>query len=324
MSDLFGNFQLISTDDIDEARSFISSELTEMCFKEIENASSFAFHMNGVQLDQTLVGYEVFDTTTVVDAGEVEEALVAVIGVGPASIIEIDGEPIDCSKNGVIVSPHRRMVLHRPPNGGTLFIRTTMKTVETLLHQMIARKPTKKLAFDRCFSLENGVGLQLSRIVKHLATDIGQNTEALGNPFLNKGYESLILDSFLSLPNNLSDELIKGQNYSVAPSIVRHAEEFLSANAVLPITIADVVKHCECSRRTLYNAFRCSRAYTPMEFLHETRLCAARKKLLSPSCIDTVSSIALKCGFTHLSRFAEAYGKRFSELPSETLRKTKA
>ena len=324
MSNLFQAFPIISTDDIDEARSFISHELTEMCFKEIKDTSSFRFQMNAVRVGQTLVGYEAFDTTTVVDAGEVEDALVAIFGVGPATIIEIDGEPIDCSKNGVIVAPKRRMTLHRPHRGGTLFIKTNLKTVETLLHQMAGRTLKKKLVFDSSFSLENELGSQLRRVVSHLASDLCQNRAGLENPFLTRGYESLLLNNFLALSNNHLNELAEGPNFTIAPGLVRRAEEFLSAKASLPITIADVVIHCECSRRTLYNAFRGSRGYTPMEFLLETRLCSVRRNLESPSPCDTVSSIAFRNGFLHLSRFAEAYGKRFGELPSETLRKTKA
>ena len=280
--------------------------------------------MNGIGLGQTLVGHEVIDTALVVDAGEVEETVAVLFGVGPASIIEIDGNPIDCSKNGVIMSPKRTTVFHRPPNAGMVVIRTTMKVLEKLLHQTIARKPTKELTFDHCFSLDNGVGLQLFRNVKRLANDIDQNTEALGNPFLRRGFESLLLNNILALPHNHLNELVEGPNFTIAPRLVRRAEEFLSAKSSLPITIADVVSYCECSRRTLYNAFRGSRGYTPMEFLVETRLCSARRNLQSPAPCDTVSSIALKHGFLHLSRFAEAYGKRFGELPSETLRKTKS
>ncbi len=126
MNNFFQDFPLISTGDIDEARSFISHELTEMRFKEIKDTDSFRFRMNAVRLGQTLVGYEAFDTKTVVDAGEVEDALVAIFGVGPATIIDIDGEPIEINKNGVIVAPRRRMTPHRPSKGGTLFIKTNL------------------------------------------------------------------------------------------------------------------------------------------------------------------------------------------------------
>jgi len=189
---------------------------------------------------------------------------------------------------------------------------------------MAGRTLKKKLVFDRSFTLGNEVGPQLRRIVYHLASDLCQDRAGLENPFLRRGYEGQLMNNILALPNNHLNELVEGPNFSIAPGIVRRAEEFLSAKASLPITIADVVIHCECSRRTLYNAFRGSRDYTPMEFLAETRLCSARRNLQSPSSDDTISSIAFKNGFSHLSRFADAYCKRFAELPSKTLQKAKA
>ena len=58
-----------------------------------------------------------------------------------------------------------------------------------------------------------------------------------------------------------------------------------------------------------------------MQFLTDSRLEAARVALQSPSPIESVSSIAYACGFSHLGRFSDAYRRRFGESPSVTLRK---
>jgi AraC-like DNA-binding protein len=49
------------------------------------------------------------------------------------------------------------------------------------------------------------------------------------------------------------------------------------------------------------------------------RLDVARAALLAAEPPRQVTVIALDCGFTHLSRFAEAYLRAFGERPSETL-----
>ncbi len=74
------------------------------------------------------------------------------------------------------------------------------------------------------------------------------------------------------------------------------------------------------SRRALFSAFRQYRDCTPMQFLAERRLQAARQALTSPYPGDTVTSIAYSCGFSHLGRFSDTYRKRFGGTPSETLR----
>lgn len=48
------------------------------------------------------------------------------------------------------------------------------------------------------------------------------------------------------------------------------------------------------------------------------RLAAARKRLLLATPPETVTSIALDCGFDHLGRFALGYRQLFGESPSRT------
>jgi transcriptional regulator GlxA family with amidase domain len=96
---------------------------------------------------------------------------------------------------------------------------------------------------------------------------------------------------------------------------------FDDEHGLVPITISDVVDVVGCSRRALFSAFRKYRGYTPMRFLTESRLRSAHMALRSPTAEDTVTSIAVACGFSHLGRFASIYVQRFGESPSETLRK---
>jgi transcriptional regulator GlxA family with amidase domain len=51
------------------------------------------------------------------------------------------------------------------------------------------------------------------------------------------------------------------------------------------------------------------------------RLDGAYAALRSPEPGDSVTSVALRWGFTHLSRFSISYSDRYRELPSETLRR---
>jgi AraC-like DNA-binding protein len=56
-----------------------------------------------------------------------------------------------------------------------------------------------------------------------------------------------------------------------------------------------------------------------MQWLRDRRLAAARLRLLQAEPEDTVTTIALRSGFTQLGRFAIAYRKRYGESPRETL-----
>lgn len=128
--------------------------------------------------------------------------------------------------------------------------------------------------------------------------------------------EGALVDRFLAGqgPNH-------GRRSKSSGTRLRVAEEYLAAHVGNPICAADLVEAVGVSQRSLFRAFREHRGQGPMAFLRDRRLEAARHRLLVAEAEETtVTEIALRYGFTHLSRFASEYHKAFGELPSETLR----
>ncbi|MBM7801730.1 AraC-like DNA-binding protein [Curtobacterium luteum] len=102
----------------------------------------------------------------------------------------------------------------------------------------------------------------------------------------------------------------------------RSAQEWIVANAHLPISVTDVSRASGLSVRGLQDAFQREVGITPMRFLRETRLHRVRAELLSADAAETtVAEVARAWGFSHLGRFAAYYEQVFAELPSATLRR---
>lgn len=315
-------FPIASTSDADEAEAVLSNELAELHFAKVHDHSAFGLQMNGVHLGQTLISYTSFETDTVVDAGRIDDMIMLIVGgAGPPVIPYVDGEPVVCDDYGAILSPSRRTVIQRSPGGGTFVIKAGFDAIERRFHEVMDRRPGKPIVFNHIVDLKNGAGAQWRRILDFLVGDVHGGDTLLENPLLRVNFDDMLLNALLGLPSNYHDELMAGPRLSAAPWLVRRAEEFLEANATEPITISDVVAECGCSRSSLFNAFRRYRAYTPRQFLAESRLKSARTALQSPAPGDTVTSIAHALGFLHRGRFAEAYRRRFGERPSETLRR---
>jgi AraC-like DNA-binding protein len=323
MGHTLASFPIASTSDIEIAESVLSRELADLRITRVADRREFHLDMNGVHLGRTMIGYNRFVTDTVVDPGLVGDAVVVAIGVGPASVFEIDGEPVDCTKRLVVISPSKRVLIHRPAASELFVLRAHFDAIDEGYREAFGQGPGKPLVFDPSPDIETGVGAQVHRLVRSLIENIQQDGAVLENPLLRVGFDDLLLNAILSLPNNCSNDLKGVRQRPVAPWLVRRAEEYLDAHATEAITISDVVVQCGCSRKALFNAFRKYRGYTPMQFLAESRLKAAHGALQSPSPSDNVTSIAYACGFSHLGRFSEAYLKRFGESPSETLRRSR-
>jgi AraC-like DNA-binding protein len=86
-----------------------------------------------------------------------------------------------------------------------------------------------------------------------------------------------------------------------------------------PIDMAQLCRRSGASRRSLEAVVQLRTGKTPWEYLRWRRLWRARSMLRQPSVDTTVTDVAFKLGFWHLSRFAATYAATFGERPSETL-----
>ena len=87
------------------------------------------------------------------------------------------------------------------------------------------------------------------------------------------------------------------------------------------ITLATLSSLSGVTSRTLHNGFKRYSGVSPMEYLLETRLKNAKKRLSKVRSNSSVTDIAHSVGFTHLGRFSQQFFQKYGELPSEVLKR---
>lgn len=90
------------------------------------------------------------------------------------------------------------------------------------------------------------------------------------------------------------------------------------------LRLAEVAKAAGCGVRTLQLLFQAEMMCSLMGYIIRTRLKAAHGNLTAPRPGDSVTSIAMDCGFSHLGDFAQSYFRTYAERPSETLARARA
>jgi len=93
-------------------------------------------------------------------------------------------------------------------------------------------------------------------------------------------------------------------------------------HASQPISVSDIAGAARVSVRTLQDMFRTHAQTTPLGYLRRIRLNRAHHDLLAAAENGgqaTVTDVALRWGFVHLSRFAQLYRDTYGHLPSEAL-----
>lgn len=105
----------------------------------------------------------------------------------------------------------------------------------------------------------------------------------------------------------------------------RRAREYMHAHVDEAITLADIARHANASRRTLTKAFNEGLGLSPMNYLKLLRLNRVRQTLCRPERhASLVVDAANANGFWHMGQFASDYRRLFGELPSDTVRNGRA
>jgi AraC-like DNA-binding protein len=140
-----------------------------------------------------------------------------------------------------------------------------------------------------------------------------------------RGAERLqILRSEARLVSAFADTLLRESAVARARAIptqrITSLEAWIEAHLDEPITIGRLCAVAGVGERSLQKSFVSRRGMSPMQFVTERRLAAARRQLMTTNGRD-VTSVALHLGFCHVGRFAQLYRQAFGETPSESLRR---
>lgn len=107
--------------------------------------------------------------------------------------------------------------------------------------------------------------------------------------------------------------------------LVKIAEDYALNHAAEHLYVTDLCRTTGVSERTLQGAFKTIMGISPVAYLARLRLHRVRQALRAGTPHSTtVTGEALKWGFWHFGDFSRAYKRCFRELPSVTLRRSRA
>ena len=99
-----------------------------------------------------------------------------------------------------------------------------------------------------------------------------------------------------------------------AEELVDWATEYIRAHYNEPLTLGRIAQTLHINRYHLHHTFKRMAGTTPVEYLRQERMAAA-KQLLETSCM-TVMEIAMAVGFVSAGHFSSVFRKHFGTSPS--------
>lgn len=110
-------------------------------------------------------------------------------------------------------------------------------------------------------------------------------------------------------------------NLNKSDIVFQETISYINCNISKKISIANLTKYGGVSERTLTQTFKQKLGVTPLRYINRTKLNLIRRELSKQTNSETIRSIILKYGMTHLGQFSKDYYNLFNELPSDTRKK---
>lgn len=235
------------------------------------------------------------------------------------SRIEGRGHEVSGGAGLVVVDSARGQVTKRfSADSRRLNVRIEQERMDALLAQLLGHDCNEPLEFAPAM---DGAGAREAWLaILALLLDAGTDVPAVARSLVWARREEMAMLHLLTAHRHNHSALLARPAPPLAPRHVRAAEEHIRHHAADPLTLADIAAAAGTSVRSLTAGFRDFRQTTPMRYLLDVRLDAARRALREATPGSRVTDIALAHGFAHAGRFAAAYRRRFGEAPAASLR----
>jgi AraC-like DNA-binding protein len=314
------NFKALETDDVDAALATMAGIYGDVTMNPVGRNSPFSLILNAVPLGPLVMTSHQWEAGVNASAPGLDGSFEFGSVVKGRGDVRVGRRTLDCTpEHGFVLAPIHPMDI-KTTEGISLNVKVSRTVAEAHVRALTGKEIGEPLDFEPEMPLQGEVA-SVWGLVRHLAAELDRNPRLLSNPLVIARYADTLLTSFItSQPNNYS-QWLRREALPAEPRYVRIVEEYLESHCDQPITARDLVEVAGVSMSALYAGFKRHRGCAPLKFLEELRLRRVRDALLTGLPGMTIKDVGLRWGFSSSSGLSRAYGRRFGETPSETLRR---
>jgi AraC-like DNA-binding protein len=258
-----------------------------------------------------------------VDPADSEQALTAITMLQGRWVIETQGMVLgSVPGTTVLVNGVAGPQFYYTADSEVLKLRFDLGRLEALCWRLLGKEGRVPLRFNALMDNMALTGRWMSLLAYVVST---LDSGAEGHVHLAPNIEELLMLHLLTCqPHNYS-ETLRAEPLGIRPSQCRRAIAYIEQHFDEPMTLDQIAAVAGYSIRSLSRAFTRFVGNTPMRYVQNLRLERAHAELQAPcSARETISNIAMRCGFTHQGEFNRLYRSRFAETPSQTRRRARA
>ncbi|QTF92177.1 AraC family transcriptional regulator [Halomonas sp. BM-2019] len=279
------------------------------------------FRHRGTRLANVAIGTIEYATPVQIDIADLTHSYSISLPLQGAQSFELPGDAFG-SDAGVaaIISPNQPLHLRMDEHCQKRLVRLSRQALEGKLSQLLKRELPRPVIFDPRMPM-SGTVREWWRMVANLQEMLDAEGSLCDLPEVWSNFENSLITSLLyTQPHNYSSELLDRQQGR--PAYLARLEALFRESLDRPLGLADLERAAGVSRERLYRDFHTHYGVSPIAHFRQLRFEQVRQRLERAAPRESVSSIAMDCGFQQLGRFSQEYKARFGELPSETLKRS--
>lgn len=289
---------------------------------QILKPNELLFRHQGAVLGQLSFGVIEYSTAAHVKTQDLLHSYSISLPLAGSQYIEHKKDRIESNPElGLIVSPGHPVSLILGADCRKQLVRISRTAVEQKLASLLHREITKAVIFEPGIRLDQGMG-DWWNTVATLQGMLQNQSSLFDFPHVWASFQDTLITGLLyAQPHNYSRELEDRQLNR--PAYLHELEAMMQENLDKSLTLSDFEQLVGIGRERLYKDFHQVYGCSPVAHFRNLRYEEVRRRLQQADAGESVSSIAMDCGFTQLGRFAKEYQQRFGELPSATFGKAR-
>lgn len=316
---LLAGFPILRTRDLSEAREVVGRAFCDhrLDIRQGTDLSVSHDHVSGQGLSLNALSY---GAEVEIDPGQLGHFYLLQFPLAGAARVWHRGEEVDASaRAATILNPDRDTRMIWGEGCRKLLLQMDRHHLEQVATGLLGGEMPGPIRFDPRVDLTRPDGLRLMRRVMSAAAAATRGELWAGRPGLQEAWaeRELAAELLMLQPSNVSHMLWREARAPLSREM-RRALDYLQANMAEPICIDDIALEAGLNVRSLQIGFKAAFDRSPMRYLRDLRLDAARYRLSRRTNRESVTEVAYSVGFSHLGRFSRDYRERFGVSPSAT------
>jgi AraC-like DNA-binding protein len=307
--------------DLDGAKAAVGQDFFTTSMDLVDRTASYDFRFDGVVLGALAVGVAHISSGLEIGMADLEDCYYVNYAASGSMHARHRRRAVEVTPGyGAVYHPVGRVAMTTSDEYGSYAVRIERRAVNEALEEQLDHPVPPDPVLEPHLDLRSTTGRRWDRLVRLLCDEARATPSVLSHPMIAAPLHDAVTTGFVHATGHRWRDALErpARCWSLTP--VRRAVEAIRSDPTQPFTPTSLARLAGTSTRTLHDGFRRHLDTTPMTYLRLVRLERAQTELRTAEPRGTtVAAVAHRWGFSHVSRFSQAYRRAYDRAPGETL-----